>query len=87
MGTITAEHGTVKYVVKGATYFVEENFAPSVQVFKEAPSRRWRGIPETFFSNGPVEKLVSILGLGTLQYGIGQARFRHGLNARGSRRA
>ena len=65
MGTIIAEHGTVKYVVKGATYFVKENFAPSVQVFKEAiPSRRWRGIPETFFSNGPVEKLVSILGLG-----------------------
>lgn len=65
MGTIIAEHGTVKYVVKGATYFVKENFAPSVQVFREAlPSRRWKGIPETFFSNGPVEKLVSILGLG-----------------------
>jgi len=65
MGTIIAEHGIVKYVVKGATYFVKENFAPSVQVFREAiPSKRWKGIPETFFSNGPVEKLVSILGLG-----------------------
>ncbi|HHX27831.1 MAG: hypothetical protein ACOX5Q_01730 [Bacillota bacterium] len=65
MGTIIAEHGTVKYVVKGATYYVKENFAPSVQVFKaELHPRRWKGIPETFFSNGPVEKLVSILGLG-----------------------
>ncbi len=65
MGTIIAEHGTVKYVVKGATYYVKENFAPSVQVFKtELSPRQWKGIPETFFSNGPVEKLVSILGLG-----------------------
>lgn len=64
MGTIIAEHGTVKYVVKGATYFVKESFAPSDQVFREElPPRRRKGIPETFFSNGPVEKLVSVLGL------------------------
>lgn len=64
MGTIIAEDGQVKYVVKGATYFVKENFAPSTQVFRaELPARSHGEIPETFFSNGPVEKLVSILGL------------------------
>lgn len=64
MGTVIAERGTVKYVVKGATYFVKENFAPSAQVFRaELPPHRRKGIPETFFSNGPVEKLVSTLGL------------------------
>jgi hypothetical protein len=65
MGTVTAEKGTVKYVSAGATYYVKENFAPSIQVFMaEVPQKKRRGIPETFFSNGPVEKLVSLLGYG-----------------------
>jgi hypothetical protein len=65
MGTIIAEHGTVKYVVNGATYFVKESFAPSAQVFREKlPPHKRKGVPETFFSYGPVEKLVSSLGLG-----------------------
>jgi len=65
MGTIVAQGGTVKYSTGGATYYVKENFAPSIQVFKtEVPQKRRRGIPETFFSNGPVERLVSLLGTG-----------------------
>ena len=63
MGTIVARDGTVRYTVGGVTYYVKENFAPSIQVFEaEVPQRKRRGIPETFFSNGPVEKMVSLLG-------------------------
>lgn len=65
MGTIVAKNGTVKYTTAGVTYYVKQNFAPSIQVFEaEVPQRKRKGIPETFFSNGPVEKLVSLLGLG-----------------------
>lgn len=65
MGTITVEGGLVKYSTGGVTYYVKHNFAPSIQVFQqEVPQRKRKGIPETFFSNGPVEKLVSLLGLG-----------------------
>lgn len=65
MGTIEVENGLVKYITKGSTYYVKQNFAPSVQVFKaEVPARQQKGIPETFFSNGPVEKLVSLIGAG-----------------------
>ena len=65
MGTITVDDGLVKYSTGGTTYYVKHNFAPSVQVFQaEVPQKKRRGIPETFFSNGPVEKLVSLLGLG-----------------------
>lgn len=62
--TIVAQGGTVKYTTGGVAYFVKENFAPSIQVFEaEVPLKKRRGIPETFFSNGPVEKLVSLIGL------------------------
>lgn len=62
--TIVAQGGVVKYTAGGVTYFVKENFAPSIQVFEaEVQQKKRRGIPETFFSNGPVEKLVSLLGL------------------------
>jgi hypothetical protein len=65
MGTITVQGGVVKYESAGVTYYVKENFAPSIQVFEaEVPAKKRKGIPETFFSNGPVEKLTSLLGLG-----------------------
>lgn len=65
MGTVIAQGGTVKYISSGVTYYAKENFAPSIQVFEaEVPQKKRRGIPETFFSNGPVEKLVSLLGFG-----------------------
>ena len=64
VGTIVARDGTVKYITAGVTYYVKQNFAPSIQIFQaEVPQRKRKGIPETFFSNGPVEKLVSLLGL------------------------
>jgi hypothetical protein len=64
MGTIVVKDGTVKYVTGGVAYYVKQNFAPSIQVFEaEVPQKKRKGIPETFFSNGPVEKLVSLLGL------------------------
>lgn len=65
MAKIEIDNGLVKYIVGGNTYYVKQNFAPSVQVFEaEVPARQRVGIPETFFSNGPVEKLVSLLGAG-----------------------
>lgn len=65
MGVITVQGGVVKYESAGVTYYVKENFAPSIQVFEaEVPARKRKGIPETFFSNGPVEKLTSLLGFG-----------------------
>ena len=63
MSRIHVDQGTVTIRVKDATYYVKQNFAPSIQVFKaEVPARKRRGIPETFFSNGPVERIVSLLG-------------------------
>ncbi len=63
MSRIQVNQGTVTFKVKDATYYVKQNFAPSIQVFKaEVPARKRRGIPETFFSNGPVERIVSLLG-------------------------
>lgn len=63
MGTITVKDGTVRFVSAGVPYYVKENFAPSIRVFEaEVPQKKRKGIPETFFSNGPVEKLVSLLG-------------------------
>jgi hypothetical protein len=63
MSRIHVDQGTVTIKVKDATYYVKQNFAPSIQVFKaEVPARKRRGIPETFFSNGPVERIVSLLG-------------------------
>lgn len=65
MGTIHIDGGLVKYITENATYYVKENFAPSIQVFREeVPASKRKGIPETFFSNGPVERIVSLLGAG-----------------------
>ncbi len=65
MSTVVAQDGKVKFITAGVTYYVKENFAPSIRVFEaEVPQKKRRGIPETFFSNGPVEKLVSLLGFG-----------------------
>ncbi len=65
MGIICINKGAVKYVAHSATYYVKENFAPSLQVFREeVPVHKRKGIPETFFSNGPVERIVSLLGAG-----------------------
>jgi len=65
MRTIIVHDGTVKFESAGVTYYVKENFAPSIQIFEaEVPQKKRKGIPETFFSNGPVEKLVSLLGFG-----------------------
>lgn len=64
MGTITVSDGTVRFESAGITYYAKENFSPSIQVFEaEVPKKKRKGIPETFFSYGPVEKLVSLLGL------------------------
>ncbi|HHW26065.1 MAG TPA: hypothetical protein GXX23_01845 [Firmicutes bacterium] len=63
MSRIQIDQGTVTFKVKDATYYVKQNFAPSIQVFKaEVPYSKRKGIPETFFSNGPVERIVSLLG-------------------------
>ncbi len=65
MGTIYIDNGIVRYVTQNGTYYVKENFAPSIQVFREeVPANKRKGIPETFFSNGPVERIVSLLGAG-----------------------
>ncbi len=65
MGVIKIKDGLVQYITQNATYYVKENFSPSIQVFKEeVPASKRKGIPETFFSNGPVERIVSLLGAG-----------------------
>lgn len=62
MGKVIAEGGLVKYVTDGATYFVKESFCPTVLPVESAGARKW-SIPEVFFSYGPAEKVVSLLGL------------------------
>ncbi|QUL98787.1 MAG: hypothetical protein IMF26_01520 [Candidatus Fermentithermobacillus carboniphilus] len=72
MGQIIVEQGIVKYKKDGATYFVKRHFAPSIDFADgrrdsalDKPRRYGtKTIPESFFSYGPIEKMVSSLGSG-----------------------
>ncbi len=61
MGKIELEHGMVKYITNGEIYYVKQHFNPSL-----LPNRSSSKfvVHETFFSYGPIEKIVSLLGLG-----------------------
>ena len=63
MGTIEIEHGMVKYITDGEIYYVKQHFKPSIPPVSQASSQKLV-VPERFFSYGPIEKIVSLLGLG-----------------------
>lgn len=61
MGRVEIEHGLVKYIVDDEIYYVKQHFDPS---FLPGRSSRKFLVHETFFSYGPIEKIVSLLGIG-----------------------
>jgi len=63
MGTIQLEHGMAKYIANGHIYYVKQHFTPSLLPTDPRHARKFI-VPETFFSYGPIEKIVSLLGLG-----------------------
>lgn len=63
MGAIEIEHGMAKYITDGQIYYVKQHFTPSLLPTDSRISRKFI-VPETFFSYGPIEKIVSLLGLG-----------------------
>ncbi len=63
MGAIEIEHGMAKYITSGQIYYVKQHFTPSLPPTALRHSRKFI-VPETFFSYGPIEKMVSLLGLG-----------------------
>lgn len=63
MGAIEIEHGMVKYITDGQIYYVKQHFTPSLLPTDSRISHKFI-VPETFFSYGPIEKIVSLLGLG-----------------------
>jgi hypothetical protein len=63
MGTIEMERGMVKYITSGEIYYVKQHFKPSIPPVPQSSSQKL-AVPERFFSYGPIEKIVSLLGLG-----------------------
>jgi len=81
VGNIEVEGGIVKYVSRGAIYYVKEHFGPSLSCFKgegSPDSRKTGRIPESFFSYGPIEKIVSLLGQGRAN--VVEVRLSHELD-------
>ena len=64
MGTIEIERGMVRYITSdGEIYYVKQHFPPSIPPVTERTSQKLL-VPKRFFSYGPIEKIVSLLGLG-----------------------
>ncbi|MGI6661764.1 MAG: hypothetical protein ACOX34_08880 [Bacillota bacterium] len=61
MGRVEFEHGLVKYVVDDEIYYVKQHFEPTLM--PKRSSRKFL-VHESFFSYGPIEKIVSLLGIG-----------------------
>ncbi len=61
MGKVEIEHGMAKYTTNGEIYYVKRHFTPSI--IPGSISHRFL-VHETFFSYGPIEKIVSLLGTG-----------------------
>lgn len=76
MGKVKLDHGLVKYVTDDdEIYYVKQHFDPSF-----IPSRASRSflVQETFFSYGPIEKIVSLLGIGRVN--IVSVKLEHEIN-------
>lgn len=61
MGRVKLEHGLVKYIADDKIYYVKQHFDPSLM---PGHSSHRFVVHETFFSYGPIERIVSLLGIG-----------------------
>ena len=60
MAKVEFEHGLITYSINGEIYYVKRHFPPTIP-----PNRSSRFlVHETFFSYGPIERIVSLLGIG-----------------------
>lgn len=75
MGRVELDHGMARYVVNGEIYYVKRHFTPSL--LPNRSSRRFV-VHETFFSYGPVEKIVSLLGTGRVN--VVSVKLAHEMN-------